>query len=48
VAVVTPPPQVLSLLGSSVVGVLDGNSVGNGISSDERELRVLLRVHVRL
>ena len=47
-AVVASPPQVLSFLGSSVISVLDGDSVRNGISSHERELSVLLRVHVRL
>ena len=45
-AVVASPSQVLSFFGSSIVGVLDGNSVGNGISSHKRELRVLLWVHV--
>ena len=47
-AIVASPPQVLSLLGCGVVSVLDWNSVGNGISSHERELGVLLWVHVRL
>lgn len=45
-AVIASPSQVLSLLGCGVVGVLDGNSVRNGISSYERELRVLLWVRV--
>ena len=45
-AVVAPPSQVLSFLGGSVVSVLDGNSMGNGISSHERQLGVLLWVHV--
>jgi len=48
VAVVASPPEVLSFLRSSVISVLDGDSVRNGISSHERELCVLLRVHVRL
>ena len=47
-AIVASPSQVLSLLGSGIVGVLNWNSVRNGISSHERELRVLLWVHVRL
>ena len=45
-AVVASPSQVLSFLGCGVVSVLDWNSVGNGISSHERELMVLLWVHV--
>ena len=45
-AVVASPPQVLSLLGCGVVGVLDRNSVRNGIPSDKRELRVLLWMRV--
>lgn len=44
--IVASPSQVLSFLGSSIVSVLDRNSVRNGISSHERELRVLLWVHV--
>jgi len=44
VAVVASPSQVLSLLGRGVVGVLDRNSVRNGISSHERKLSVLLWV----
>lgn len=45
-AVVASPSQVLSFLGGSVVSVLDGNSMGNGISSYEGQLRVLLWMHV--
>ena len=47
-AVVASPPQILSLLRCGVVGVLYRNPVRNGISSHERELRVLLLVRVRL
>ena len=43
-AVVASPPQVLCFLGGSIVGMLDRNSVGNGVSSHERELGVLLGV----
>ena len=45
-AVVASPSQVLSFLRCSVVGVLDWNSVRNGISGHERELRILLWVGV--
>ena len=47
-AVVASPSEILSFLGGSVVRVLDGNSVRNGISSHEGELSVLWWVHVRL
>lgn len=47
-AVVASPSEVLSFLGSCVIGVLDGDSVRNGISSHEGELSVLWWVHVRL
>jgi hypothetical protein len=48
VAVVASPPQVLSFLRSGIISVLNRNSVRNGISSDERERRILLLVHIRL
>ena len=48
VTVVAPPSEVLGFLGSGIISVLDWNSVRNGISSNEREGRVLLRVQVRL
>ena len=47
-AVVASPSQVLSFLGSGIISVLNGNSVRNGISSNERELRALLWEHIRL
>ena len=48
VAVVASPSEVPSSLGSSVIRVLDGNFMRNGISSHEGELSVLWWVHVRL
>jgi hypothetical protein len=47
-AVVAPPSEVLGLLGSGIISVLNWNSVRNGISSNERKRRVLLRVQVWL
>jgi len=47
-AVVAPPPQILGFLGCGIIGVLDRDSVRNGISGYEGELGVLLLVHVRL
>jgi hypothetical protein len=48
VAVVAPPPEILSFLGSGVISMLNRNPVRNGISCYEREGRILLWVHVRL
>ena len=45
-AVVASLLQVLSFLRRGIIGMLDWNSVRNGISSHERELRILLWVGV--